>query len=64
MNLGEEPERMHDPKSLVENNFVQEHTKIAYSHQDVLDDSIHRGAVDFLEVVRRIPTPLEKTHFF
>ena len=40
MNLGEAPKGMNDPKSLLENHFVQEHTKMAYSHEDELDDSI------------------------
>ena len=30
MNVGESLKIMHDPKSLVGNHFVQEHTKIAY----------------------------------
>ena len=55
---------MHDPKSFLENDFVQEHTKITYSHQDVPDDSIYIGAIDFSQVESRISTPLEKTHMF
>ena len=38
--------------------------KIAYVHQEFLDDSIYRGAIDFSEVVSRVSTPLEKTHMF
>ena len=64
MNIGEEPKRMQDPYSLLANHFVQEHTKIAYAHEDDPDDSIYIGAIDFLEVARRIPTPLEKNHLF
>ena len=32
MNLEEALKRMHDPKALLANHFVQEHTKIAYAH--------------------------------
>ena len=64
MNLGEAPRRMHDPKSWLANHFEHEHTKFPYTHQDLPDDSIYRGAVDFSEVVGSITNPLEKSHIF
>ena len=47
MNWGEAPRRMHDPKSYLASHFVQEHARIQYAHQDELDDSIYRAAIDF-----------------
>ena len=64
MKLGEEPKRIHYTKSLLANNFVQDHTKIAYAHQDVPDDSIYRVDIDFSYIVSRIPTFLENTQMF
>ena len=45
MNLGEEYKIMHDPKALLENHFVHQHTKITYAQEDVPDDSIYRGVI-------------------
>ena len=47
MNLGEEPKRMHDPKSYLALLFVQEHAKFQYSHEDEPNESIYREAIDF-----------------
>ena len=35
-----------------------------YVNQEHFDDSIYRGAIDFSEVVSRIPTPEEQTFIF
>ena len=64
MNQGEAPKRMHDPKSYLASNFVQEHARIQYAHQDELDDSIYRAAIDFQEVLSRIADPNSKAHIF
>ena len=64
MNLGEEPKRMHDPKSYLASRFVREHARIQYVHQDGPDDSIYRAAIDFQEVLSRIADPNVKAHIF
>ena len=55
---------MHDPKSYLASHFVQEHARIQYAHQDELDDSIYRAAIDFQEVLSRIDEPNVKAHIF
>ena len=64
MNLGEAPKRMHDPQGLLENHFLQEHTKIGYAHQEIPDDSIYIGANNFSDIVSMISIPMWKTHIF
>ena len=46
------------------NHFVQEHMKVTYIHEEQPDDSIYRGAINFSEVVSRIPTHKEQTFIF
>ena len=55
---------MHDPKSYLASNFVQEHARIQYAHQDELDDSIYRAVIYFQEVFSKITDPNVKAHFF
>ena len=64
MNVGEAPKRMHDPKSSLASHFVQEHARIQYAHQDELDDSIYREAIDFQEVLSSIVDPNFKARVF
>ena len=45
-------------------HFVQEHARIQYAHQDELDDSIYREAIDFQEVLISITDPKLKAHIF
>ena len=55
---------MHDPKSYLANHFVQEHSKIQYTHENEPHDSIYREAIDSLEVLSRITGPNVKVHIF
>ena len=58
MNLGEAPKRMHDLESL----FSQEQAKFQYTHEELPDDSIYRGAIDFREALENITSPKVRAH--
>ena len=59
MDLGEAPKMMHDPKSYLASDFVQEHAKIQYAHKNELDDSIYKTTI-----LSRIVDPNVKAHIF
>ena len=62
MNLGEEPNRMHDPKYYHANLFGHESAKSHYVHEDDPDDSMFRAVVDFREEMGKIEDPKVKSH--
>ena len=62
MNLGEAPKRMHDPKAYLASLFSQERAKFHYTLEDLPDDSIDRGAIDFREELENITDPEVRAH--
>ena len=47
MNMGEAVKRMHDPKDFLARLSAQEKAKFNYTHEDLPDDSMYMGFVDF-----------------
>ena len=64
LKLGEAPKIMHYPKSLLDNHFIQEHMKTAYTHLKDPGDSTYQGANEFSSVVRKVTLHDEKNLFF
>ena len=54
MHLGEEPKRMHDPKSSMENLFAHECARSHYVNENVPDNSMFREVVYFRHAMRNI----------
>ena len=47
MKLGEATKRMHDPIHFLVSLFTQEKDKLNYTREDLPDDSMYRGFLDF-----------------
>ena len=64
MNLGENPKRMHDPKSYLTSLFAQKRAKFNYAHEDMPNYSMYRIVVDFREALENISDQEVKSHVF
>ena len=64
MKLGEAVKRMHDPKDFLASLLAQEKAKFSYIHEDLIDDSMYIGFVDFREALKKITDPEVKSHVF
>ena len=62
LKLGFSSKRRHDPKGFLNVHFKQYHIKIAYVHEELLDDFIYQGVNTFSEVLAKAKSKDEKSH--
>ena len=53
LKIGFASKRQHDPKGIVDTHLKQNHLKVGYIHEVVLDDFIYQGIDTFSEVLAR-----------
>ena len=55
---------MHDPKDYMASLFAQGRAKFHYTHEDLPDDSMYRGAINFCQELEKITDLEVNVHVF